>query len=455
MSEQSILTISEVTRYIKSLLEEDAILTDVWIRGELSNVKLHSRGHLYFTVKDQQSRIQAVMFAGNNRFLAFKPENGMKVLIRGEINVYEPYGQYQLYAKEMQPDGIGSLYLAYEKLKATLEAEGLFSETRKKAIPTFPNRIAVITSPTGAAIQDIVSTLKRRYPIAQITLLPVLVQGGQAPGSIVRAIRQVDAANCFDVLIVGRGGGSIEELWAFNDEDVVRTIAGATVPIISAVGHETDFTISDFVADLRAPTPTGAAELAVPDYQEIKRTLKGLNKRLAHRVKEQISREKSKLERLNRSYAFRYPEQLVKQKEQQLDNYLDRLKRAIEITQKQPVEQLNLLNQRLKRMHPHNQMITAKDKRMQLKQRLTKAMQEQIKAKRQPFEKHISELHLLSPLRLMDRGYNLAYDKNKTLIKSTKQVQEGSELDLRLRDGMILCRVVKKSPVKEEEVKHD
>ncbi|TWI55947.1 exodeoxyribonuclease VII large subunit [Halalkalibacter nanhaiisediminis] len=447
MAAEHILTISEVTRYIKSLMEEDVVLQEVWLRGELSNVKLHSRGHLYFTVKDDKSRMQSVMFAGHNRYLSFKPENGMKVLLRGEVNVYEPYGQYQFYAKEMQPDGVGSLYLAYEALKAKLEEEGLFAAERKKAIPIHPARIAVVTSPTGAAIRDIVTTLKRRYPVAQITLLPVLVQGEQAPSSIIYAIKQAVAANCFDVMIVGRGGGSIEELWAFNDEGVARAIAASNIPVISAVGHETDYTISDFVADLRAPTPTGAAELAVPDQNEIVRTIMTLRKRLTLAMKEQITREGSKLERLKRSYAFKYPEQLVRQKEQELDGLLDRLKRVAKRALQDPANQLLHLEKSLKRLHPDIQVKQAQEKTSQLHVALVKAMKEQLNTKRQPFQKAVSELQLLSPLRLMERGYSLAYDKDQQmLIKSTKQVEVGSELQIRLKDGKLYCRVEEKQP---------
>lgn len=451
MSAKSIYTITELTRYIKNQFEYDPILQNVWLRGELSNVKRHSRGHIYFTVKDENSRIQAAMFAGYNRHLTFEPENGMKVLIRGEINVYEPYGQYQLYAKEMQPDGIGSLYLAYENVKRRLENEGLFAEERKMAIPRFPERIAVITSPTGAAIRDIVTTLKRRYPVAQITLLPVLVQGEEAPASIQQAIERADIAACFDVLIVGRGGGSIEELWAFNDENVARTIAAARVPIISAVGHETDYTISDFVADLRAPTPTGAAELAVPDILDLKRHLNGLTTRLYQRVTEVISREKSRHERLTRSYAFRYPEQLIKQKEQQLDVTLDRLKRGMENRLLHPVHMLEKLDRQLCSVHPERQLERAKELQKGLKKRLIASMIEQLKRKQIPFDQKVNELKLLSPLRLMERGYNLTYDENNALVRSVKNVKEGSKLTVRLKDGYVESRVEKVSSLLEED----
>ncbi|MCM3762755.1 exodeoxyribonuclease VII large subunit [Alkalihalobacillus oceani] len=441
MKAQDIYTILEATRYIKAMMEEDVLLQDIWLRGELSNVKWHSRGHLYFTIKDDQSRMQAVMFAGHNRYLAFRPENGMKVLLRGEINVYEPYGQYQFYAKEMQPDGIGSLYLAYEELKEKLQAEGLFDAGRKRAIPAHPKRIAIITSPTGAAIQDIYTTLKRRYQLAQLTLFPVLVQGEQAPGSIVAAIEQASAAGCFDVMIVGRGGGSIEELWAFNDEQVARTIAAATVPVISAVGHETDYTISDFVADLRAPTPTAAAELAVPDQQELTRMISALERQLIRGMKERLERETSRLSRLQRSYAFRYPGQLVRQKEQELDGLIERLKRAMKYRVAEPVNRLNTTTGRLKRLHPDQQLMLAKERTERLEQALIKSMQTRLKSGQQAFQKRLGELQLLSPLRLMDRGYSLVYDEQNKLLKSVAQVELGQPVQIQFQDGEVNCRV--------------
>ncbi|MET3507592.1 exodeoxyribonuclease VII large subunit [Halalkalibacter oceani] len=441
MKAQDIYTISEATRYIKALIEEDILLQDIWLRGELSNVKWHSRGHLYFTIKDDQSRMQAVMFAGHNRYLAFRPENGMKVLLRGEINVYEPYGQYQFYAKEMQPDGIGSLYLAYEELKEKLQAEGLFDAERKRAIPVHPKRIAIITSPTGAAIQDIYTTLKRRYQLAQLTLFPVLVQGEQAPGSIVAALEQATTADCFDVIIVGRGGGSIEELWAFNDERVARAIAQATVPVISAVGHETDYTISDFVADLRAPTPTAAAELAVPDQQELTRTIRSLERQLIRGMKERLDREANKLNRLQRSYAFRYPGQLVRQKEQELDGLIERLKRAMKYRVTEPVNRLNATRGRLKRLHPEQQLNQAKERTQRLEQALIKSMQARLTNSQQAFQQKIGELQLLSPLRLMDRGYSLVYDEQNRLLKSVAQVELDQPVQIQFQDGEVTCRV--------------
>ncbi|WP_148499942.1 exodeoxyribonuclease VII large subunit [Paenibacillus ihumii] len=259
--EQKIYTIKELNRYIRMKMESDTLLSEVWIRGEISNFTHHSSGHMYFTLKDKDSRIKSIMFASHNQRLPFIPREGTRVIARGNVSVYERDGQYQFYATQMQPDGIGSLYLAFEQLKQKLEAEGLFAPQRKRPLPAFPRVIGVITSPTGAAVRDILTTLERRYPQARVVLHPVLVQGKGAAPSIVQAIRTMNALGEADVLIVGRGGGSLEELWAFNEEAVARSIYESAIPVISAVGHETDFTIADFVADLRAATPTAAAEL--------------------------------------------------------------------------------------------------------------------------------------------------------------------------------------------------
>lgn len=442
---ESIVSVSELTRYIKGLLETDKLLPDVWIRGELSNFKQHSRGHMYFSVKDENSRIQAVMFAGHNRYLAFKPENGMKVLIRGEVNVYEPYGQYQLYAKEMQPDGIGNLYLAYEKLKETLEEEGLFSDERKKPIPIYPKRIAVVTSPTGAAVRDILTTLKRRYPIAQITLLPALVQGDQAPASIVRAIMQADAAGVFDVLIAGRGGGSIEELWAFNDEQVVRTIADANVPIISAVGHETDFTISDFVSDLRAPTPTAAAELAVPNRLDLLHRTLTQKQRLLVGMRERVKQERRQLDRLQKSYAFKYPAQLIRQKEQELDTRIDQLKRSMERLVEKKKGQQEQLAKSVLLAHPKERIKQMQEKLTRHELSLKRETKQIVAKKQQRFQNSLQKLQLLSPLQVMSRGYSLAYQQiTGELIKSVEQAEPDEVLELQVTDGTYFCQITGK-----------
>ncbi|WP_078391682.1 exodeoxyribonuclease VII large subunit [Shouchella patagoniensis] len=439
-------TVSEATRYIKQLLEDDPQLPEVWIRGEVSNFKQHSRGHMYFTIKDDASRMQAVMFAGHNRFLRFKPENGMNVLIRGEINVYEPYGQYQFYAKEMQPDGIGSLHVAYERLKKQLEEEGVFAQERKRAIPRFPKHIAIITSPTGAAIKDMMTTLKRRFPQVRVTLLPVLVQGDAAPSSIVRAIEQASLANIFDLLIVGRGGGSIEELWAFNEEVVARAIVSSSAPVISAVGHETDFTISDFSADLRAPTPTAAAELAVPDYRELVTHIQALNQRLRRNLQEQMQKEKVRLERISRSYAFRYPKQLVEQKEQQLDQLLDRLTRIIHQDVLEKKQKYTYLHRSIARQHPRLRLQQLRKEHHDKEQRLLRGMRLELNEKKQLLGSLISNLELLSPLKIMERGYSLAY-RGDTLVKSVHDANINDQITVTLRNGRIYTKVTGKDEI--------
>jgi exodeoxyribonuclease VII large subunit len=441
VAEVKYVTVGALTKYIKRKFEVDPHLRDLWIKGEISNFKYHSRGHMYFTLKDEQARIQAVMFAGYNQYLTFRPEDGMKVLVRGEISVYEPSGNYQIYVKEMQPEGIGNLYLAYEQLKKRLEAEGLFSPEHKKPIPAFPRYIGVVTSPTGAAIRDIITTIRRRYPIATVILFPTLVQGEQAAESIVRSIEKANELGYIDVLIVGRGGGSIEELWAFNEEIVARAIFASQVPIISAVGHETDFTIADFVADLRAPTPTGAAELAVPHITELMERISQRKLRLMRAMKEKIAAESDRLSRLQKSYAFRYPEKLYEQKEQQLDSLLERLQRYTERLLDKKSERLEQLRLKLLRYHPNEQLSRMKEKHESLTKSLEKEMRSVIEHQQLRFTSLVSHLHALSPLKIMERGYSLVYNEKKELVKSIRQLQLGDTIQVRLQDGQIDCHV--------------
>lgn len=440
MNEQ-FMSVSDLTRQIKRIIEGDQQFQNVWLRAEISNFKQHSRGHMYFTLKDDHSRINSVMFAGNNRFLKFYPENGMSVLVRGDISVYEPHGQYQLYVKEMQPDGIGNLYLAFENLKKKLEMSGYFSEQAKKPIPLVPSSIAVVTSPTGAAVRDIITTIKRRFPIAKITLLPVLVQGPNAPHSIARAIQQANMANKFDVMIVGRGGGSLEELWAFNEEVVAEAIYASNIPIISAVGHETDTTISDFVADLRAATPTAAAELAVPDLYELQNTLTRQKDRL-HRAMDRIKTvQVEKLNYLTRSYAFRYPKNLIVQKEQDLDRLVDSMNKAVMYQLNNTNTRLNELHSRLLRLHPRNRVTEEKTNLMRMQSLLLRNTERQYRLHDSAFSMLISKLQLLSPLKVMERGYSLVYDEGENLIKSVKHVSPNNNVTIRMQDGKINCTV--------------
>lgn len=441
MSNEGWLSVTEVTRHIKRSFEADEVLRDIWIRGELSNVKKHSRGHLYFTLKDDQSRIQSVMFAGYNRFLNFVPEDGMNVLIRGEVTVYEPYGQYQLYAKEMQPDGVGNLYLAFEQLKEKLALDGFFSDEHKKVLPRYPEHIGIVTSPTGAVIRDIVMTVRRRYPAVKMTLLPAIVQGEEAAASIVRAIKQANASQLFDVLIVGRGGGSIEELWAFNEEIVARAIFESDIPIISAVGHETDVTIADFVADVRAATPTAAAELAVPDIVEVERRLIEGRNRMTLAMKKRTELVREHLSRLEKSYAFRYPKQLVQQKQQELDRLIESLESSLDLIVSKRKNEFEQASKALQRLHPQSLITRAKERLQLAEKSLAKSSQSIVTGHRQSFSQLIAKLDALSPLKVMDRGYSLAYTEKDQLVKSVEQVKKGDEVKVQVKDGVLHCHV--------------
>jgi len=440
VSEIKYVTVTALTKYIKRKFEVDPHLQDLWIKGEISNFTFHSRGHMYFTLKDENARIQAVMFAGYNRYLAFKPENGMKVLVRGEISVYEPSGNYQVYVKEMQPEGIGNLYLAYEQLKKRLEEEGLFAHDHKKPIPKFPRYVGVITSPTGAAIRDIITTIRRRYPIVKLILFPTLVQGEHAAASIVRSIEKANELGCLDVLIVGRGGGSIEELWAFNEESVARAIFSSKVPIISAVGHETDFTIADFVADLRAPTPTGAAELAVPHLTEVLERIGQRRVRLIRVMKEKMAYESERLKRVQKSYVFRNPGKLYEQKEQQLDILMERLQRQATRLIEQKHERWMQAYVLLQKHQPSEKVAKAREKQQMLAKLLEREIDSILKQKQMAFTSLLSKLHALSPLKIMERGYSLIY-KEKQLVKSIHQLQPGDSIKIRLQDGNLDCQV--------------
>jgi len=442
MVQDMYLTVHALTKYIKRKFDRDPHLQDIYVKGEISNFKQHSSGHMYFTLKDDKSRILAVMFSTYNKNVLFKPENGMNVLLRGEISVYEPTGQYQIYVKEMQPDGIGELFLAFEQLKKKLEQEGLFLQERKKQIPVYPATVGVITSPTGAAVRDILTTIKRRYPIAKIIIYPALVQGRQAAPSIVKAIQKANERKEADVLILGRGGGSIEELWAFNEEIVARAIYESVIPIISAVGHETDTTIADFVSDLRAPTPTAAAELAVPHIEELMEKVLNRKIRLMRVMKEKVRTEKQHLNKLTQSYAFRYPRKLYEEKLEQLDRTTDRGRRAIQGLLVEKKSQFIRWKERLQLKHPFDLMKDSKQAYENQFKRLNRSINEILKNKQKDFLHKISTLEALSPLKIMERGYSLSYTSDQKLIKSIHDVHVGDEIHLSMSDGSLRCEVL-------------
>ena len=396
MAVSSVITVSQLNFYIKSLLDESPALREIYITGEISNLTDHYRsGHIYLSLKDDKALVRAVMFAGNARHLRFKPEEGMKVIARGRVSVYEATGQYQLYIEDMQPDGIGALNLAYEQLKKKLSAEGLFSDEIKKPIPTYPKRIGVITSPTGAAVQDILNILGRRYPIAEVVFCPVLVQGENASAQLIDAVKRFNKANAADVIIIGRGGGSIEDLWAFNDEKLARTIAESDIPIISAVGHETDFTICDFVADLRAPTPSAAAELATPNMTELLSYFKSVKDSLPAIIQRRIDFEKQELDNLASSKVLLSPDEFINIRKNELD------------------------------------MLSAD---------MIKAFKAILSENQREFVALSAKLDALSPLSVLSRGYSIVQNKNK-VIKSAKELNIGQNIMVKLSDGKAECEV--------------
>jgi len=391
-----VLSVSQINFYIKSIIENDGSLQFVLVTGEISNLTVHQRsGHIYLSLKDSNSVISAVMFAGNARRLRFRLENGMKVICRGRISVYEPSGRYQLYIEDMQPDGVGALTLAFEQLKKSLAQKGLFDNAHKKPLPKFPKTIGVITSPTGAAVQDITNIIRRRFPSADIVIAPVLVQGESAPEQLVRAVNKFSASKIADVVIIGRGGGSAEDLWAFNDEQLAYAVYNCETPIISGVGHETDFTVCDFVADVRASTPSAAAELAVPDRQELM------------------------------SYYF-------KQK-QYISAMLDR---------KIKTAQLRLENQQ-RRMSASSPKLKAEQLEKQLSaksEKLTRFMNIYISDKENKLIAAKGKLDGLNPFNVLNRGYAIA-EKDEKIITSSKQLKDGDDFTVILSDGKINAKV--------------
>ena len=411
------ITITQLTRYIKYKIDTDVNLNEVFIKGEISNFKAHSRGHYYFTIKDEGARINAVMFATSTKKLQFTPEDGMKVLVTGKISVFEANGGYQIYVSDMLEDGVGNLYIAFEQLKKKLEAEGLFDERLKKPIPKIPTRVGVITAPTGAAIKDIISTIKRRWPLTEIYLFPSLVQGEMAKDDIVKQIKKADAFG-LDTLIVGRGGGSIEDLWPFNEEIVARAIFECTTPVISAVGHEIDFTIADFVADLRAPTPTGAAEMAVPQLNDMASYLNQVKIRLNNAVNNKIKTYKNKLNDIKNRNVLKNPIVLYQTKEMIFSNTLERLKFSlINLTNIKEKELLKVKNSYILK-NPYQLLDKKSNKYLQI----------------------ISKLETLSPLLTLKRGYTMTKVNDK-VVKSSKDLKKGDNITIDFSDGNVEATV--------------
>ena len=397
--EQNVLSITQLNEYIRSRLDNDPLLGQVAVRGEISNYKLYPSGHHYFTLKDEGSALKCVMFKGNAFRLRFRPENGMKVIAMGRVSVYPRDGAYQLYCTTMAMDGVGDLYAAFEQLKKKLASQGLFDPAHKKPIPQYPGTIGIVTSAAGAAVHDMLRILRKRYPLTKVQLLPVRVQGAEAPGEIAAAIRYANHHNLCDLLIVGRGGGSMEDLWAFNEEIVAWAIYESRIPVISAVGHEPDVTISDFVADLRAATPSNAAELAVPDQEALLQNLDEKAASLAAALTRQLKSARQHLHVLAASPALQSP-----------DGYLHQREKSLEL----------------------------------LKNRLISAQNRNLAEKRQRYVQNISKLDAMSPLKVLTRGYAMAETEAGELVRSVHQVENGDRLTIRFSDGGICATVFDK-----------
>ena len=412
------ITISELNHYIKGVMDDNIFLNKVYLKGEISNFKAHTRGHLYFTLKDEGSRLNAVMFSYQANTLKFDPADGMKVLVCGKISVYEATGAYQIYVESMEQDGLGNLYIEFEKLKKKLAAEGLFDPAKKQKIPKVPKKIGIVTASTGAAIRDILTTIKRRYPICETILFPSLVQGNEAAKDIVK---KIEIANTYDIdtLIVGRGGGSIEDLWPFNEEIVARAIYNSRVPVISAVGHEIDFTIADFVADLRAPTPTAAAELAVPNIDTINTYLENAISRSSLSINNLIDTKKQILNSFMTSYILKKPTAMYEIKEQNLDFLIDRLNKEMKLV-------LDNVNIRLFKL-VNSYVITNPDILY--------------KYKKQNLDHIINKLDVLNPMNTLKRGYAIIKKDNK-VISDSKKLKKDDIINIDLRNGQISTKVL-------------
>lgn len=441
-TEEKYIKISDLNDYIKCMFDENSFLRKIYLKGEISNFKNHTRGHLYFTLKDETSRISAVMFYNNACTLNFKPEDGMNVLVEGRISCYPAQGTYQIYVEKMEMDGLGNLYIEYEKLKKKLASEGLFDSKYKKPIPKYPKKIGIITAPTGAAIRDILSTIKRRFPICETILFPALVQGAGAAPDIVRQLNRAQEFDV-DVIICGRGGGSIEDLWAFNEEIVARAIFASRIPIISAVGHEVDFTIADFVADLRAPTPTGAAEMAVPTKFDTMKLLNEKKIRINTYISHAIKNKQTKIEALKNNFILKNPMSLYEIKEQKLDNLVDSLNTMIK-------NKLTYSENRIK--HISSNYILREPLRMYEKNKsdIKNASLKATNLIQGILEKHTHKeellrntLKLVNPLNILDKGYSLV-EKDGKIIKDNKEIEIEDKIRIKLSKGEITAIVKEK-----------
>lgn len=441
-SEREVFSVSQLNRRAKQLLETHLPL--IWVEGEISNIARPSSGHWYFTLKDDRAQVRCAMFKGRNQRVNFAPQQGQQVLIRARVSLYENRGEYQLIAEHMEEAGHGALQRAFDELKLKLSREGLFDPAHKRPLPSLPRHIGVITSPTGAAVRDVLTVLKRRFPSIPVTVIPVPVQGKEAAPAIVRALALANRAGLFDVLILGRGGGSLEDLWPFNEEAVARAIYASELPVVSAVGHEVDVTISDFVADLRAATPSAAAELVVPDAGEWQQQFRAYAQRLSQTMTRRLLAEKRHLQHLSKR--LRHPGERLQQQSQRLDGLELRLGRAI---QQQLTRQQHRLQNLTLRHRAHNPapLVRQWHQRIeQLRTRLDRQMQQQLKTKRQRLSEAGRMLHSVSPLSTLERGYAIVSDESGQVVRAAEQLQPGDSMTTRLAKGEVVSRVEKIKP---------
>ncbi|MFD1550020.1 exodeoxyribonuclease VII large subunit [Levilactobacillus fuyuanensis] len=447
MAATDYLTVTALTQYLKRKFEVDPYLGKVYLTGEISNFRLRPHAHQYFSLKDDHAKISAIMFRSAFEKLKFTPETGMKVLVTGRISLYEPTGQYQIYVERMEPDGIGQLYQAYEQLKKKLADEGLFSAP-KRPLSRFPKRIAVITSPSGAVIRDIITTTRRRYPIAQIVLYPAVVQGDGAAPDLVRQLERVNAAGTYDTLIIGRGGGSIEDLWPFNEETVARAIAASQIPVISSVGHETDTTIADLVADVRAATPTAAAELAVPVLTDEVVKLQQQRTRLYNAMTNRINFQQERLNKLMAAYVFRQPQRLYETYVQRLDHAQQGLARNMRTQLQQTRQRYQLAQQSLQGHNPLARVQRDQTTVTQLADRLNSEAKRYLADRQEHVGKLINGLDYLSPLKIMGRGYSYV-TQDDHVVRQTADLKAGPAT-IHLSDGTATADITDIQPTSED-----
>ena len=448
-SERRVYTVSELTASIKTTLEEGFPM--VWVEGEISNLRTPGSGHAYFTLKDEGAQISAVLFRGRGRRVRFELEDGMQVLAFGGLDVYAARGQYQLVVEMMEPKGLGALQLAFEQLKRKLEAEGLFEESRKRPLPAFPRVIGIVTSPTGAAIRDMLNIIGRRFADLHILITPVRVQGDEAPGEIVQALVHLQEIANLDVIIVGRGGGSIEDLWAFNDERVARALAACRVPVISAVGHETDFTIADFVADLRAPTPSGAAELVVREKLAVMETLADLYARLKQAMTAEVGARRERVDFLLRRRVLTDPARALRDIYRRLDDLQGRLRLGLRASQRHITHRVALATGALRSRNPLSRIAAASALLSQLRVRLASSATHNAKTSRARFAELVGRLESLSPLGVLARSYSVTRLPSGEVVRSATQVGVGDALEILLHQGALGARVTE---VRERDERH-